>query len=162
MGKKKKTNAIRLLDAQKVNYELLEYEYDPENLDVGVIAAKNKLPLEQLYKTLVARGDKTGVVVAVIPGDKVLDLKKLAKVSHNKKTELVPVKELQGLTGYIRGACSPLGMKKRFPVFLAEEATEIDFLYINAGTRGLFIGLHPKGLEEAADLYFSDITMAKN
>ena len=159
MGKKKKTNAIRLLDAQKIKYQLLEYEYDPDNLDVGAIALKNGLPVEQLYKTLVARGDKTGVIVAVIPGDKTLNLKKLAKVSYNKKTELVQVKELQGLTGYIRGGCSPIGMKKRFPVFLAEEANEADFIYINAGTRGLFIGLDPKSLEQAADLQCSDITM---
>jgi Cys-tRNA(Pro)/Cys-tRNA(Cys) deacylase len=161
MSNRKKTNAIRLLDAQKISYQLLEYAYDPSNLDVGAIAVKNGLPVEQLYKTLVARGDKTGVLVALVPGDKVLDLKKLAKASHNKKVELVPVKQLQGLTGYIRGGCSPLGMKKRFPVFLAEEAAEIDFMYINAGIRGLFIGLHPQSLEQAADVYRSDITAKK-
>ena len=110
----KKTNAIRLLDQKKVIYEMLEYEYDAENLSVDKIAKANGLETPQVFKTLVAKGDKTGIVVAVIGGDKTLNFKFLAKQSGNKKIILIPVKELLGLTGYIRGGCSPIGMKKNF------------------------------------------------
>ena len=135
----KKTNAIRILDQRKVVYEMLEYNYDAENLSVDKIAKENGLETPQVFKTLVAKGDKTGVVVAVIGGDKILNFKSLAKVSGNKKITLVPVKELLGLTGYIRGGCTPIGMKKNFPVFIDDSANDFEALYLNAGVRGLFI-----------------------
>lgn len=146
----KKTNAIRLLDRDKVTYQLVEYIYDSEDLSVPKIAEQNALAVEQVYKTLVAKGDKTGVVVAVVRGDLALNLKALAKASGNKKMALVAVKELQGLTGYIRGGCSPIGMKKDFPVFIDETALEQDLIYVNAGTRGVLMGLTPKDLEQVS------------
>ena len=147
----KKTNAIRLLDQKKVKYEMLEYEYDAENLSVDKIASENGLETPQVFKTLVAKGDKTGVVVAVVGGDKTLNFKSLAKASGNKKIALVPVKELLGLTGYIRGGCSPIGMKKNFPVFIDDSANEFEVLYLNAGVRGLFIKIKLKDLVKVTD-----------
>ncbi|MGE5674083.1 MAG: aminoacyl-tRNA deacylase [Mycobacterium leprae] len=107
-----KTIAARILDDLKIPYELREYEWNEEELDAVTVAHKVGLPPDQVFKTLVVRGDKTGVLVACIPGDAELDLKVLATVSGNKKVEMVHVKEIQALTGYIRGGCSPLGMKK--------------------------------------------------
>jgi len=147
----KKTNAIRLLDQKKVKYEMLEYKYDEENLSVDKIAQKNGLSTPQVFKTLVAKGDKIGVVVAVIGGDKTLNFKPLAKASSNKKITLVPVKELLGLTGYIRGGCSPIGMKKKFPIFIDESATQFEELYLNAGVRGLFIKIKLGDLVKVTD-----------
>ncbi len=142
----KKTNALRSLDKRKISYETLEYQYDPNNLSVDKIAEANKLKVEEVYKTLVAKGDRTGPLVAVLPGDESLDLKALAVASKNKKITLVPVKELLRLTGYVRGGCSPLGMKKRFPAYISESVKNIDTVYLNAGTRGLFVKLAPADL----------------
>jgi Cys-tRNA(Pro)/Cys-tRNA(Cys) deacylase len=140
-----KTNAIRLLEAQGVGYEPVEYTYDVEDLK---IAADLGLPVAQVFKTLVARGDKTSVLVAVIPGDTELDYKLIAKASGNKKVALVHMKELLGLTGYIRGGCSPLGMKKHYPVYIHTSAQNWDKIFINAGKRGLLIGVKPEELRE--------------
>lgn len=141
-----KTNAARQLDQMKIPYELGEYTVDESDLSAGAVAAKIGVPLKQVYKTLVARGDKTGVMLACIPGDKELDLKALAAVSGNKKAEVVPLKEVQPLTGYIRGGVSPLGLKKKYPIFLEEAALQHDTISISAGVRGCQIVLNPQDL----------------
>lgn len=146
----KKTNAVRLLDREGAAYELIEYTYDEADLSVPQIAAENNLPVEAVFKTLVLKGDRSGPVVAVIPGDRSLDMKALAKASGNKKVAMVPVKEIPGLTGYIRGGCSPLGMKKDFPVFLEESALELPQILVNAGQRGLLMKLKPEELQRVA------------
>ena len=132
----KKTNAARILERHKVKYELLELsakrEYD-SSIDT---AEQNNLNPSQIFKTLVTQGDKTGVVVAVVSGDKQLNFKKLSKVTGNKKMAMYPLKDLTALTGYVRGGCSPLGMKKDFPVVLAETASNFDEIYVNPGKKG--------------------------
>ncbi len=142
----KKTNALRILDQQKISYQTVAYEYDPDHLDVAHLAEQNALSLPQIFKTLVCKGDKTGPVIAVIAGDRQLDLKQLAKASGNRKMALVPVKDLQSLTGYIRGGCSPIGMKKAYPTFVDAHAMSHEIIYINAGQRGLLVGLSPRKL----------------
>ncbi len=132
----KKTNAARFLDGLGIAYELREYEVDEADLGAEAVAAKVGLPSGQVFKTLVARGDKTGILFACVPGESELDLKKLAAVSGNKKVELVPLKEVQPLTGYIRGGVSPLGAKKHYPVFLDESAKRWPVIAISAGIRG--------------------------
>ncbi|MHB8928599.1 MAG: Cys-tRNA(Pro) deacylase [Bacillota bacterium] len=132
-----KTNAARILDELKIAYQVREYEWDEDELDALTVAGKIGLPPELVFKTLVARGDETGVVVACLPGNAELNLKALAAISGNKKIELVPVKELQALTGYVRGGVSPLGMKRSFPLFLDETAEIIDLMAVSAGQRGV-------------------------
>ena len=140
---KAKTNAARLLDSLGIRYELRAYEVDPEDLAAETVAAKIGLPAEQVFKTLVARGERNGVVMAVIPGDKELDLKTLAAAAGEKKIELVPVKELQGITGYIRGGVTALAGKKEYPVFVDETIELFDVVSISAGMRGLQILIAP-------------------
>jgi len=142
----KKTNAARLLDAQSINYELAEYEVDENDLSATTLARKLGQDVEQIFKTLVLRGDKTGVFVAVVPGNAEVDLKKAAKVSGNKNCAMVQQKELLGLTGYIRGGCSPLGMKKTYPIYIHETCQLFDQIYISAGQRGLQLKLNPEDL----------------
>lgn len=142
------TNAIRLLKAKKIEPVLLEYTYSEDDLSVEKIAKDNDLPVEQIFKTLVAKGDKTGVVVAVIAGNQSLNMKALAKASGNKKIALVPVKDIQALTGYVRGGCSPIGMKKNFPVFIDISASNFEKIYVNAGTRGWLMGVEPRVLTD--------------
>lgn len=132
-----KTIAARILDQLKVSYELRSYEWSEEELDAVSVAGKVGLPPAHVFKTLVARGDKTGVLVACVPGDQELSLKALAAASGNKKVEMVHVKELQGLTGYIRGGVSPLGMKKKYPFYLDQSAEPLTEMAISAGQRGL-------------------------
>lgn len=156
-----KTNAARQLDQKKIPYELREYVVDESDLSAGTVAGKIDFPLEQLYKTLVARGDKTGVLLACIPGDKELDLKALASVSGNKKVETVPLKDVQPLTGYIRGGVSPLGLKKRFPIFLDEEALRYDTISISAGIRGCQILLNPQDLKAVIQASCGSISKTK-
>lgn len=146
----KKTNAVRLLEAEGVSYVLIAYTYDETDLSVPQIAMDNGLPVEAVYKTLVLKGDKSGPVVAVIPGNQSLDMKAIAKWSGNKKVTMVPVKDIPGLTGYVRGGCSPLGMKKNFPVFLEEAALNLPQIYVNAGQRGLLMKLTPQDLYRVA------------
>ncbi|HVP48699.1 MAG TPA: Cys-tRNA(Pro) deacylase [Bryobacteraceae bacterium] len=138
-----KTNAVRLLDQMGIRYELREYEVDPEDLAAETVAAKIGLPSEQVFKTLVARGDRNGAVMAVIPGDQELDLKALAGVTGERKIQLVPVKELQALTGYIRGGVTALGAKRDFPVFADETIELFDLISVSAGIRGMQILLSP-------------------
>jgi len=141
-----KTNAVRLLDARKIQYDLLEYEVDENDLSAVTLARKIGKDPSQIFKTLVLRGDKTGVFVAVIPGDSEVDLKKAAKVSGNKNSAMTAMKELLPLTGYIRGGCSPLGMKKNYPVYIHETCQLFDRIFISAGTRGMQIKLSPEDL----------------
>ena len=148
----KKTNAARYLDSLKIDYKLFEYEIDESDLSAENVARKTGLPLEQVFKTLVARGDKTGVLMACIPGNSELDLKAMATVSGNKKLEMVHVKEIQQLTGYIRGGVSPIGTKKRYPIFLDESAMRFSFISISAGARGSQIFISPKDLINALDV----------
>ena len=145
----KKTNAARILDGLRVDYKLCEYEVDESDLSAESVAKKVNLPLEQVFKTLVARGDKTGVLLACIPGGMELDLKAIAEISGNKKVEMVPLKEVQPLTGYIRGGVSPVGTKKKFPFYLDERATRFAFISISAGIRGCQIFIEPGSLVKA-------------
>jgi Cys-tRNA(Pro)/Cys-tRNA(Cys) deacylase len=138
-----KTNAVRLLDPLGVGYQLREYEVDPEDLGAETVAAKIGLPAEQVFKTLVARGDRNGICMAVIPGNAELDLKALAAASDNRKMALVPVKELQALTGYIRGGVTALAGKKDYPVYVDETVELFDVISISAGVRGMQILMAP-------------------
>lgn len=141
-----KTNAARLLDKAKIVYELVAYEVDESDLSAVHVAAQLNEPIEMVFKTLVLKGDKSGYFVCVIPGAEELDLKKAAKISGNKSCDMIPMKELLPVTGYIRGACSPLGMKKRFPTYLHETCLTFDRIYVSAGQRGLQIHLKPQDL----------------
>lgn len=145
----KKTNAARLLESLSIDFKLIEYEVDESDLSAESVAKKVGLPPEQVFKTLVARGDKTGVLMACIPGHAELDLKAIATVSGNKKVEMVHVKEIQQLTGYIRGGVSPIGTKKRYPIFLDEGGMKFPFISISAGARGSQIFISPKDLINA-------------
>jgi Cys-tRNA(Pro)/Cys-tRNA(Cys) deacylase len=138
-----KTNAVRLLDQLKIPYELREYEVDPEDLAAETVAAKIGLPPEQVFKTLVARGDRNGICMAVIPGNAELDLKALAAAAGDRKIQLVPVKELQALTGYVRGGVTALAGKKDYPVYADETIELFDVISISAGIRGMQILLAP-------------------
>lgn len=141
-----KTNAARLLDAAKISYELIPYEYTEEDLSAQHVAAELGEDIEMVFKTLVLRGDRNGYFVCVIPGNMEVDLKVAAKISGNKSCEMVHVRELLPLTGYIRGGCSPIGMKKAFPTFIHESALLYDHIYISAGVRGLQLKIAPQDL----------------
>ena len=138
-----KTNAARLLDAQGISYEVREYEVDPDDLMAESVAKKVGLPAEQVFKTLVARGDKNGVCFAVVPGDQQLDLKALAHLTGDKKIDTVPLKEVQPLTGYIRGGVTALAAKKNYPVFADETIELFDVISVSAGIRGAQLILAP-------------------
>jgi len=139
-----KTNAMRLLESQGVAFQTREYDVDPEDLSAETVARKIDLPIEQVFKTLLARGDRNGLCFAVIPGNTELDLKALAKGTGDRKIDLVAVKELQPLTGYIRGGCTALAAKKDFPVFVDETAELFDVISISAGQRGLQLLVSPQ------------------
>ena len=139
-----KTNASRILERQKISFELVEYPVDEEHLDAIHVASALGQDIETVYKTLVLQGDKTGYFVCVIQGDKEVDLKKAAKASGNKKVAMITMKELLPLTGYIRGGCTAIGMKKNFPVFLDLNALNRELIHISAGKRGLQIKLNPE------------------
>lgn len=138
-----KTNAVRLLDRLGVRYELREYEVEPGALDAETVARKIGLPSEQVFKTLVARGDRNGVCLAVVPANAELDEKALARLSGDRKTEVVPLKEVQPLTGYIRGGVTALACKRDYPVFVDETAELFDVISVSAGVRGTQILLAP-------------------
>ena len=152
-----KTNAARLLDQLKIAYELIPYEVDENDLGAAHIAEQLGQPIERLFKTLVLRGDKTGLFVCVIPGAEEVDLKKAAKVTGNKKVEMIHVKELLPLTGYIRGGCSPIGMKKPLPTWFHESLMQYDYVYCSAGQRGLQFRLAPQDLVRAAKGTLADL-----
>ncbi|MBX2876354.1 MAG: Cys-tRNA(Pro) deacylase [Saprospiraceae bacterium] len=154
---KKKTNALRLLDQLGIRYDLLSYDYDPEHQSLQKVANENQLDPGQIFKTLVCKGDKTGPIVAVLPANKHLNLKRLARNSGNKKAAMLPMKDLLNLTGYIRGGCSPLGMKKKLPTYLAVEAQEVSKMFVNAGKRGFLFGTSPDQLLIAAEASWADV-----
>lgn len=153
-----KTIAARILDQLNIPYELRDYEVNEHELDAVSVARKVNMSPEAVFKTLVARGDKTGVMMALVSADAELDLKKLANVTGNKKIEMVAVKELLGLTGYIRGGCSPLGAKKKYPVFIDETVILSDQVSISAGQRGLQLILAPNDLQRATEAVLADIS----
>lgn len=147
MAKKlEKTNAARLLDKAGIAYNLIPYEFDDNDLAAQHVADSLGQDIAQVFKTLVLHGDKTGYIVCVIPGNMEVDLKALAKVSGNKKVEMIPMKDLLQVTGYIRGGCSPIGMKKRFPTYFHSTATGHSKIYVSAGVRGLQIEIAPDDL----------------
>lgn len=141
-----KTNAARILDAAGVRYELREYKVDREHLSASEVAQAIGMPPEQVFKTLVARGDRNGVALAVIPANSELDLKGLASASGNKKIDLVPMKEVLALTGYVRGGVSPVGARKAYPLYLDETAILWDVIAVSAGVRGCQMLLSPEDL----------------
>jgi len=153
-----KTIAARILDQLKISYELREYQFSEDELDAESVARKIGLPPEQVFKTLVVRGDRTGVMLACIPGSKELDLKALAQVSGNKRVEMAPVKEIQSLTGYIRGGVSPLGVKKSYPFYLDSTALDFDRISISAGQRGLQILVAGSDLQRATKANLAHLT----
>jgi Cys-tRNA(Pro)/Cys-tRNA(Cys) deacylase len=156
-----KTNAARLLDQMGVRYELREYEVDPEDLAAEAVAAKIGLPPGQLFKTLVAQGDRNGICMAVIPGDTELDLEALAAASGDRKIHLVPVKELQKLTGYIRGGVTALAAKKAYPVYADKSIELFDAISISTGMRGLQILLAPVDYLRIAKATLAAIALSK-
>lgn len=141
-----KTNAARLLDAAGISYTLVPYEVDEEHLEASHVAEQLGEDLDRVFKTLVLRGDKNGLFVCVVPGSMEVDLKVAARISGNKNCAMIHVKELLPLTGYIRGGCSPIGMKKPFPTFIHESALLWDTIYVSAGIRGLQICIEPQAL----------------
>lgn len=141
-----KTNAARLLDKAKISYELIAYEVDETDLSAVHVAAQLNEPVERVFKTLVLKGDKTSYFVCIIPGAEELDLKKTAKISGNKSCEMILMKDLLPITGYIRGACSPIGMKKRFPTYVHDSCRNFDKIYVSAGKRGLQLYIAPQDL----------------
>ena len=146
MASVSKTNAARLLDAASISYELIPYEVHEEHLEVAHVASQLGQNIEQVFKTLVLRGDRNGLFVCVIPGNFEVDLKLAAKISGNKKVEMIHVKELLPETGYIRGGCSPIGMKKPLPTFIHESALLYDSIFVSAGVRGLQLKISPSDL----------------
>lgn len=142
----KKTNAARILDRAKIEYEIIDYDVDPIELGAERVAVKTGQHIQFVYKTLVLSGDKTSTILACIPGASELDLKAFANLSGNKKCAMVPMKNILELTGYVRGGCSPLGMKKDFPLFIDESALQLDYILISAGMRGKQLKLKPQDL----------------
>ena len=158
MAKKiEKTNAARLLDKAGIKYSLIPYEVDQNDLAAQHVADSLGQNIECVFKTLILHGDKTGYVVAVIPGNGEVDLKALAKVSGNKKVEMIPMKDLLSVTGYIRGGCSPIGMKKRFPTYFHNTALDFEIIYVSAGVRGLQLEIAPSELIGFVDAQVADI-----
>lgn len=161
MAKQKevKTNVMRLLDKAKISYEHREYEVDENDLSGSHAADEMGVDHRMLYKTLVLNGDKTGHLVCVIPVDDEIDLKKIAKISGNKSVQMIPMKELLPLTGYMRGGCSPVGMKKQFPTYIQKEAEQLEKFGVSAGMRGQQIIVNPKALAEYIHAEFADVTV---
>ncbi|MDP4201487.1 MAG: Cys-tRNA(Pro) deacylase [Bacteroidota bacterium] len=155
--KHQKTNAARILDRMGITYELVAYEVDESDLSAVHVAAQLGQNVEQVFKTILLRGDRNGVFVCIVPGAEEVNLKLAASVSGNKKAETVAMKELLPLTGYIRGGCSPLGMKKPYPIFLHSSATQFPFIYISAGQRGLQLKLAPADLIKAVNATVAEL-----
>lgn len=157
MPKIQKTNAARLLDRAKIPYELIPYEVDENDLAAQHVADSLGEDINRVFKTLVLHGEKTGYFVCVIPGNCEVDLKKAAAVAGAKKADLIPMKELLPLTGYIRGGCSPVGMKKPFPTFFHSTATNFDTIFVSAGVRGLQLKIEPRALIDYVGATTADI-----
>lgn len=158
MAKKtEKTNAARLLDKAGIEYNLIPYDFDENDLAAQHVAESLGQPIERVFKTLVLHGDRSGYIVCVIPGNGEVDLKALAKISGNKKVEMIPMKDLLGVTGYIRGGCSPIGMKKKFPTYFHSTASSFSTIYISAGVRGLQIEINPQELMDFVGASAGDV-----
>lgn len=157
-----KTNAARILDGLKIPYELRDYEVDENDLSAETVARKVGMPPEQVFKTLVIRGDRHGVCLAVVPGHREVDLKALAKVTGDRKTDTVPLKEVQPLTGYIRGGVTVFGCKKDYPVFIDESMSQFDRVAVSAGARGTQIVLAPADYIRATKAKLGLISKAKS
>ena len=157
MKKVNKTNAARILDRLGIQYDLVTYEVDEEDLSAIHVAEITGMDISMIFKTLVSRGDRSGIIFAVIPGGLEVDLKLLASASGNKRVELVPLKEVLPLTGYIRGGCSPLGAKKNYPVYLDSRALELEKISISAGKRGDQVILKPSDLIQATQATVAEI-----
>ena len=153
-----KTNAMRLLEAAKIRFELLEYPVDESDLSGESVARKTGKDSSQIFKTLVFRGEKNGFGVCCIPACEELDLKKVAKAFGEKKVEMLHVKDLLKTTGYIRGGCSPIGMKKQYPTVIDETAVLFDKIYVSAGVRGAMLGIEPNELAQFVNAEFADVT----
>ena len=153
----KKTNAVRILDSFNIQYKLFSYEFNEDEIDAVSVANKINAPHDQVFKTLVTIGDKSGVVVFVLPGNAELNLKKAAASSGNKRIELIKVKDLLSLTGYIRGGCSPLGMTKKYPTFIEETSQLFESIYVSSGVRGMQMLLSPSDLARITDARFADL-----
>ena len=158
MGKTNKTNAARLLDQHNISYELIPYEVDENDLGAQHIADVLGENIEQVFKTLVLHGDRSGYFVCVIPGAEEVDLKKAAKATGNKKCDLIPMKELLPLSGYIRGGCSPVGMKKPFPTYIHSSIESYNHVYVSAGIRGLQFKIDPQDLINITKATVCDLT----
>ncbi|MDE7397153.1 MAG: Cys-tRNA(Pro) deacylase [Muribaculum sp.] len=154
-----KTNAARLLDRAKITYELIPYTVDPDNLAAEHVAAELNEPIDQVFKTLVLSGDRIGHFVCVIPGNMEVDLKAAAKVAGAKKADLIAMKDLLPTTGYIRGGCSPIGMKKSFPTYFHKTIVDYPYVYVSAGERGLQIKINPQNLIEYTKANIADIAI---
>lgn len=158
MAKKtEKTNAARLLDKAGIGYNLIPYEFDENDLAVQHVAECLNQPIERVFKTLVLHGDKTGHIVCVVPGNSEVNLKDLAKASGNKKVEMIAMKDLLAVTGYIRGGCSPIGMKKKFPTFFHTTITDFETVYVSAGVRGLQVEISPSELVQYTGGIVADV-----
>lgn len=158
MAKKtEKTNAARLLDKAGIAYNLIPYDFDENDLAAQHVAESLGQPIERVFKTLVLHGDRSGYIVCVIPGNGEVDLKALAKISGNKKVEMIPMKDLLGVTGYIRGGCSPIGMKKKFPTYFHSTASSFSTIYISAGVLGLQIEINPQELMDFVGASAGDV-----
>lgn len=153
-----KTNAARLLDKAGIGYDLIPYPVDEEHLDAGHVAEQLHEDIRQVFKTLVMRGDRSGVFVCIIPGDREVDLKAAAKVSGNKSTAMIHLRELLETTGYIRGGCSPIGMKRTFPGYIDRTCQDFSHIYISAGVRGMQIRISPGDLIRFARLKVAPLT----
>ena len=153
-----KTNAMRLLEQAGIPFRVETYEFDEEHLSGAHVASQVSLPEDQIFKTLVVRGEKKGIMVFCIPVMMELDLKKAAKISGDKKIEMTHVKELLGLTGYIRGGCSPVGMKKKYPTWFDETAMLYDEIAVSAGVRGAQIIVNPDALKDYVEAAYGDVT----
>lgn len=149
---------MRLLERDGIAYQMKEYEVDESDLSGEHVAAQLGLPVEQVFKTLVTRGEKNGIMVFCIPVAEELDFKKLATLTKDKKVEMIHVKELLGLTGYIRGGCSPVGMKKKYPTWIDETALLFDEIYVSGGMRGCQIIVNPEDLAGCTEAEFADLT----
>lgn len=161
MKKKKiqKTNAMRQLENSKINYKIHEYAWNEDNLDANNAAEQVDMPFEKIYKTMVATGNQTGEIVACIPAESKLDLKKLAAASGNKKVDMLNIDDLEKTTGYVRGGCSPVGMKRQFPTFIASHSTALDTIVVSAGKRGMQMEVMPDDLIRITAGEYADITL---
>jgi Cys-tRNA(Pro)/Cys-tRNA(Cys) deacylase len=153
-----KTNAIRMIESAGIQYGIFSYDYDEDSLDALTVAHKIGAPEEQVFKTLVARSDRDDIFVFCIPGSSSIDFKKAAKITGSKKIDLIGMKELLPLTGYVRGGCSPVGMKKKYPLYIDEMAMLFDSIYVSAGIRGLQIKINPADLSRLCSAIYGDIT----